>query len=159
MCEAQYTDQQCHYASNTVSTSSTIHSFWYATGMLSKRKKQIISITLILACILSVLFAARFFSLFWQYGPPPNQVQLSDPMLIKGWMSLQYISNAYQVPTDYLLKELNLKPGQERIPLRALEREHTTAQPEGITRSVQAAITAFYARDMIDAQKGNNELD
>lgn len=111
--------------------------------MASQRKKQVISLLLILATLLGIFFATRFIAVSRRFGPPPNNQFVTDPELVRGWMSAEYISNAYQIPLPILIESLQLKPGQQHIPLRVLEHENPDESNPALLLQVQSTIREF----------------
>ncbi len=116
--------------------------------MVSRRKKQVISLLLIIASILGIFFASRLVEISRKFGPPPNYQYVSDPELVRGWMSVEYISNAFQIPLPVLMEALQLKPGQHRIPIRALEQEITPFE-SSILVQVKTVIREFQQHTLL----------
>lgn len=103
--------------------------------------------------MIGILFAGFFgmrslraFREFRKHSPPPlpaaesRQIE-TDVDLIRGWMTIPYISVAYNVPPNVLYKALDLPPrGNEEKSLDELNEEYYPEAPGIVLELVKAAV-------------------
>jgi hypothetical protein len=113
-------------------------------------RKVILVILLILGLILAGFFAARAFHGFqrvraMKFGGGETNVEL-----IRGWMTVNYITKMYHVPPDVVLSPLNLsEAGNGNRSISSLIRSTGTTDPDGMLDKVKASINDFQQKDMI----------
>lgn len=113
-------------------------------------RKVILVILLILGLILAGFFATRAFHGFqrvraMKFGGGETNVEL-----IRGWMTVNYITKMYHVPPDVVLSPLNLsEAGNGNRSIGSLIRSTGTTDPDGMLDKVKASINEFQQKDMI----------
>lgn len=69
--------------------------------------------------------------------------------MIRGWMTIPYISRAYRVPEDALWSGLGIQPERNRHKnLRALDQEFVNGQRDVILNKVKAIVSAYLAQHL-----------
>jgi hypothetical protein len=92
------------------------------------------------------LRTVRAFRQFHGHRPPPpftGEKAETNVDLIRDWMTLPYISIAYQLPPDLLYETLKIPPkGNERKSLKELNDEFYPEDPGFVLELVKATIRA-----------------
>jgi hypothetical protein len=106
----------------------------------------IFSVLLLLGVALTLLFALRTARSFRDFrdarGRPPHEA-LGD---IAPWMTVPYVAAVYGVPPDFLFTQLGIPAdGNERVPLRILERQHFDGERGVIVDRMRHAVEFYYA--------------
>ncbi|MCB9098430.1 MAG: hypothetical protein H6632_02735 [Anaerolineales bacterium] len=71
---------------------------------------------------------------------------VTDVEAIRGWMTIPYIAQAYQVPESFIFEQLNIPAeGNRKKSLRDLNREQTAGNPGALTEAVKTAIRRYQA--------------
>lgn len=70
--------------------------------------------------------------------------------LIRGWMTVDYITKMYHVPPEVILKPLNLpvEPNMRKS-LGTLIKSSGTPDPQGMLEEIKSSINQFQQKDMI----------
>ncbi|MEI8131385.1 MAG: hypothetical protein WCG34_03055 [Leptolinea sp.] len=69
--------------------------------------------------------------------------------LIRGWMTVDYITKMYHVPPDVVLKPLNLPvKSNMKISIGSLIKAAGTSNPEVLMNQVKASINDFQQKDL-----------
>lgn len=113
--------------------------------MSPKTTRILVIILLILGLCLTAFFGFRAFRSFMRFRRMPPQPVSTDVSLIRGWMTIGYLSHAYRVPADYIAKEIGADdPKYHEYTLSQLNQELYPGQPGVVLEKVQAAIQAWW---------------
>jgi len=104
------------------------------------------AVLLLLGLLLTLFFALRAVRSYRHFvdgrDRPPREA-IGD---IAPWMSVPYVAAAYGVPADFLFEQLKIPAeGNDRKPLRILEREYFNGERGAILESARAAVELYYA--------------
>ena len=118
-----------------------------ASRSTPSRKERIIVIGLVVLGLILVIFfglrTVRSYVRIHETGLHPGATNVEA---IHGWMTVPYIARAYNVPPDYIFKQIGLPPeGNQRKSLSRLNREYAPGQPGKILEAVKRAITQYQA--------------
>jgi hypothetical protein len=96
---------------------------------------------LLLLAVLGIVVAGSFaFRLYQRRGRPPPPPRQTDVSLIAGWMTVPYISRAYRVPPEEILREIGIPPeGNARKSLNELAAAYGRS-PDELVAAVQALV-------------------
>src|SRR5512133_2177952 len=120
----------------------------FKPGFMSR--KVVLVILLVLGLMLTGFFAIRAFHGFqrvrgMKFGGGETNVEL-----IRGWMTVDYITKMYHVPPDVVLSPLNLSvEGNENQSIRSLIRRTGTNDPDAMLEKIKTSINEFQQKDMI----------
>ena len=107
-----------------------------------------LALIIALGLLLTLVFGLRAFRSFRKMprnGPPP--AVMTDVSLIRGWMTIEYISRAYSVPEPVLIDGLQLSPQSSgRRTLGQIAAERNPDNPEQLIADVGTLILEFQAR-------------
>jgi hypothetical protein len=107
-----------------------------------------LALILVLGLVLTLIFGLRVFRSFRKMprnGPPP--AVMTDVSLIRGWMTIEYVSRAYSVPEPVLVDGLQLsRADSDRRTLAQIAAERNPDDPEQLIADVGALILEFQAR-------------
>jgi hypothetical protein len=105
---------------------------------------------LIFGLILTVFFATRAFHGFQRVRSNKFGGGESNVELIRGWMTVEYITKMYHVPPNVVLSPLNLPvDGNEKRSLESLIRMSGTTDPKGMLEKVKTSINQFQQKDLL----------
>ncbi|MCB0178020.1 MAG: hypothetical protein KDI62_07310 [Anaerolineae bacterium] len=91
------------------------------------------------------LRAARSYIRIQQTGLEPG---VTDVEAIRGWMTVPYIAQAYQVPESFIFEQLDIPAeGNRKKSLRDLNREQASGNPGALTEAVKTAIRRYQAEN------------
>lgn len=91
------------------------------------------------------LRAARSYIRIQQTGLEPG---VTDVEAIRGWMTIPYIAQAYQVPESFIFEQLDIPAeGNRKKSLRDLNREQASGNPGALTEVVKTAIRHYQAEN------------
>lgn len=125
--------------------------------MTPTRQHALILGMILIGFALAAFFGLRALHVFRQFrGHPPPPLATSkmervetDVELIRGWMTVPYISRIYNVPPRLLFDALEIPPlGNEEKSLEQLNEEYYPQADDFVISSVKAAILEYLARDM-----------
>jgi hypothetical protein len=98
-----------------------------------------------------VFFGVRFVHAFKEFNghrprdfaPSQSQPAETDVTLIRDWMTIGYLSQAYQLPPNILYEALNIPPrGNEHKSLKQLNAKYYPEAPGIVVEKVKAVILA-----------------
>ena len=120
---------------------------------MSPAKQRLLLVGMIIIGFAFVaFFGIRFFHAFQAFNghrpphfpPPGSQSAETDVSLIRDWMTIGYISNAYRLPHKLLYEALNIPPnGNERKSLKQLNDEYYPMEPGIVLAKVKATMLAI----------------
>jgi hypothetical protein len=114
-------------------------------------------VILILGLILAVFFATRAFHGFQRVRGAKFGGGESNVELIRGWMTVDYITKMYHVPPNVVLSPLNIPvEGNGKRSLGSLIKSTGTTDPDGLLEKVKASINQFQQKDMIPTPPNHN---
>lgn len=113
----------------------------------SSRWLRLATIALILLGVLvTVIFALRTLRSFMRVQRMRLEPGTTDVEMIRGWMTIPYISRAYDVPADYLFEALGIPENDYRnASLSEINRALFPGQPQVVLAQVKAAVIAYQA--------------
>ncbi|RME74815.1 MAG: hypothetical protein D6784_09200 [Chloroflexi bacterium] len=112
----------------------------------SRRGKYLTIGLIVLGVLLVVFFGLRAVHSFVRMRQSGLHPGTTNVELIRGWMTVPYISRAYGVPEEYLFEQLGIPPeGNRKKSLGQLNREYDLGGREAVLRAVQQAILKFQA--------------
>ncbi len=104
---------------------------------------------LILGMLLAGLFAIRAFHGFQRVRSLKFGGGESNVELIRGWMTVDYITKMYHVPPDVVLAPLNLPvEGNEKRSLGWLIKSTGSTNPDDLLEKIKASINQFQQKDL-----------
>ena len=119
--------------------------------MTPARQRLLFISLIVMGLIFVVFFGVRFVHAFKEFnGHRPrhfSQLQSepaeTDVTLIRDWMTIGYLSHAYQLPPNLLYEALNIPPrGNEHKSLKQLNKKYYPEAPGIVVEKVKAAILA-----------------
>jgi hypothetical protein len=119
-------------------------------------KKQIFAIALISVGIVIILFSAigavRAFRHMEGRGPfngKPPAANQTDVSAIRDWMTVPYIAHMYDVPSDAIFKNLEIKKDDKtkKMSLAQLNDTYYPDQPGIVLSQTQALMQAFQQQE------------
>lgn len=116
----------------------------------NRRARIITIILLVLGVLLTLWFGMRSLRSFRHvrergFRPPP--MATADVTTLRGWMTIPYVAVAYGVPEEYLFRQLQIPPENNReASLVELNRRYRTGEEGQILRELQEAIQQFQRR-------------
>ena len=114
--------------------------------VVPKKTHRWIWIALAIGLFLTIFFGFRAVRSFAQIRLTGLQPGTTDVGAIRGWMTIPYISKAYNVPSDYLYQQINVPTsGNDAKNLGDLSREFFPGQPGVILQKVKDAIHSYQA--------------
>jgi hypothetical protein len=114
---------------------------------------------LILGLILAGFFALRAFHGFQHMRSNKFGGGESNVELIRGWMTVDYITKMYHVPPDVVLSPLNLPvEGNEKRSLESLIRSTRTSDPAGLLQKIKDNINQFQQKDLMPTHSKSQPL-
>lgn len=125
--------------------------------MTPTRQRALILGMILIGFTLAVFFGLRALHVFRQFrGHPPPSLAASrmervetDVELIRGWMTVPYVSRMYNVPPGLLFDALEISPADNgEKSLEQLNEEYYPQADDFVIASVKAAILEYLARDM-----------
>lgn len=112
----------------------------------SRRNTWLFAGLVLLGVVVTAFFAmraTRSFHDFQQDRRRPPHEAVGD---IAPWMSIPYVAAVYGVPAEFLFEELGIPAaGNERKPLRILDRQYLIGDDGVIIARVRAAVELYYA--------------
>lgn len=119
---------------------------------MTPTKQRLLVIGLIVVGLVFVaFFGIRFFHAFREFNghrphhfpPPGSQPAQTDASLIRDWMTIGYVSEAYRLPRNLLYEAVNIPPnGNEHKSLKQLNDKYYPQEPGVVLEKVKAAILA-----------------
>ena len=111
----------------------------------TSRKERIITIALIVVGIILIgFFGFRAVRSFLRIQFTSLDPGVTDVELIRGWMTVPYIANAYGVPEEYISEHIGVpQEGNQDKGLYGLNRRYFEGEPEAILKVVQEAIIQY----------------
>jgi hypothetical protein len=119
---------------------------------MTPTKQRLLVIGLIVVGLAFVaFFGIRFFHAFREFNghrphhfpPPGSQPIETDVSLIRDWMTIGYLSEAYRLPRNLLYEAVNIPPnGNEHKSLKQLNDKYYPQEPSVVLEKVKAAILA-----------------
>lgn len=107
-------------------------------------ERKFVLALLIIGLLLSAFFglrAAHSFARIHQGGLHPGT---TDVNAIRGWMTIPYIARVYDVPKDYLYRQIGVPlSNNDEKSLGDLNREYFFAQPGVVLQKVKDAISQY----------------
>jgi len=117
--------------------------------LFSGKTRSILLVLVILGVILAFFFAARAFHGFQRVRAFKRGGGETNVELIRGWMTVDYITKMYHVPPDVVLSPLNLPvQGNEKRSLESLIRGLHSDNPKDLMEKVKKNIDDFQQKDM-----------
>jgi hypothetical protein len=119
-------------------------------------RKQIFAIALISVGIVIILFSAmgavRAFRHMESRGPfdlKPPAANQTDVSAIRDWMTIPYVAHMYDVPSDAIFKNLEIKKDDKtkKMSLAQLNDTYYPDQPGIILAHIQALMQAFQQQE------------
>ena len=124
--------------------------------MTPARQRALILGMILIGFAIAAVFglrALRAFRQFRAHSPPPiaasNMERVeTDVELIRGWMTVPYVSRMYNVPPGLLFDALEISPmGNGGKSLEQLNEEYYPQAGDFVVASVKAAILEYQTRD------------
>ncbi|MCK6538454.1 MAG: hypothetical protein L6Q26_00240 [Anaerolineales bacterium] len=124
--------------------------------MTPARQRALILGMILIGFAIAAVFGLRALHAFRQFrGHPPPPIAASnmervetDVELIRGWMTVPYVSRMYNVPPGLLFDALGISPiGNGEKSLEQLNEEYYPQADDFVIASVKAAILEYQARD------------
>ena len=135
-----------------VTLSPSVNMSWSGKNKMSSAKQRALVIGLIvIGFIFVAFFGIRFFHAFREFNghrphhfPPPGpEPAETDVSLIRDWMTIGYISQAYHLPPNLLYETLNIPPnGNEHKSLEQLNDKYYPETSDLVLEKVKATILA-----------------
>ena len=119
--------------------------------MTPSRQRLLVIALIMIGLAFVVFFGVRFVYAFREFnGHRPRHFSLpqsepaeTDVTLIRDWMTIGYLSHAYQLPPNLLYEALNIPPnGNEHKSLKQLNKKYYPEAPGIVVEKVKAAILA-----------------
>jgi hypothetical protein len=119
--------------------------------MTPTRQRLLFIGLIIIGLAFVVFFGVRLVHAFKEFNghrprhfpPPHSQPAETDVTLIRDWMTIGYLSEAYQLPPNLLYEALNIPPnGNEHKSLKQLNDKYYPQQSGVVLEKVKAAILA-----------------
>ncbi|HNB85048.1 MAG TPA: hypothetical protein PLE39_00740 [Anaerolineales bacterium] len=116
-------------------------------AQLSPNKQRALTIGMIvLGVIVAVFFGMRAFRAFNRFNghrPPPQGKVETDVELIRGWMTVPFISQMYRVPDRIIFEELNIpEKGNMEKSLKDLNQEYYPNEDGFVIEMVKQIVQA-----------------
>jgi hypothetical protein len=112
-------------------------------AQLSRSQKFLASCLILIGVCLIILFGWRTIRAFRHMREGPHE---TDVTLIRGWMTIPYISRLYHVPPDYIFERLGLSEEINRHKsLNDISQLYPTPESNPLINQVQAIILQFQA--------------
>jgi hypothetical protein len=111
---------------------------------INKRKKTIIILVIIAGIALVGFFGFRTFRSIMRLRQMERMPLSTDVELIRGWMTLPYISDAYRVPPKVLIEACKLPPPvKDHESLSQINRTIAPNDPGSTVECIKKAVSAF----------------
>jgi hypothetical protein len=114
---------------------------------LTKNMRLLAGVLIVAGVAIALFFGLRAFRSFNQFRgrrPPPETMTID---MIRGWMSVPFLSHAFRVPPDYLYASLGAPPqGNDRRGLSDLNQTYAPGKPgvmlDRAKRAIQLCLDA-----------------
>jgi hypothetical protein len=105
----------------------------------------VVVVLLILAGVaLTAYYSVRVLRAYAEIRHTPLRVGVTNPDLVRNWMTIPYIARSYRIPEEYLWQGLGIPAQGNRFKsLRALNRETTSEKPGNLLSRVMAIIGQY----------------
>lgn len=104
----------------------------------------LIVILIVVGITLTAFYGARLLRSTAQLRYAQTHPRITDVGLIRGWMTIHYISRAYRVPENVLFQGLRIpEDGNRHKSLRELDRLYAGGQPGVILGKVRAIVQTY----------------
>jgi hypothetical protein len=119
--------------------------------MTPTKQRLLFSGLIVIGLAFVVFFGIRFYHAFREFNghrphrfpPPGSQPAITDVNLIRDWMTIGYISEAYRLPANLLYEALNIPPkGNEHKSLKQLNDKYYSQTSGFVLEKVKAVVLA-----------------
>lgn len=109
----------------------------------SNRKRLVVVILIAAGLLLVIFFGMRTIRGFARLRQMDRRPLSTDVELIRGWMTVPYVSNNYRVPVEYLAKTCNLPPPEKHENLADINKKIAPDKKGLVVDCIKDAITTF----------------